>query len=308
MLLFMRGAPPRAPRLKALASPRSGAKFGAIFAALGEICGLASARRMCRRMRSALFVLLLSLLAGCVGGPQQGSLRAHWPKAKELRSAASAAARSPRTWAPLTAAALFAATGVDDDLSDWLADERPLFGSDAARASDRMRDAAVAGYLLTALAVPSEGSSARLSALGVGIVALYGQGAVIGGGKELSARRRPDDSNHKSFPSGHAGTTSAAATLGRQHLAYIDMPPAARTALVFGFEGLAVGTAWARVEARKHYATDVLAGYALGHFTAAFLHKAFLETALPRSELVFQPIDGGGAIRLTLPLAGHRDY
>ena len=41
MLLFMRGVPPRAPRLRALARTRTGAKSGAIFAALGEICGLA---------------------------------------------------------------------------------------------------------------------------------------------------------------------------------------------------------------------------------------------------------------------------
>ena len=45
MLLFMRGVPPRAPRLRALASTRTGAKSGAIFAALGEICGLAQPDR-----------------------------------------------------------------------------------------------------------------------------------------------------------------------------------------------------------------------------------------------------------------------
>ena len=40
ILLFMRGVPPRAPRLRALTSTRTGAKSGAIFAALGEKCGL----------------------------------------------------------------------------------------------------------------------------------------------------------------------------------------------------------------------------------------------------------------------------
>jgi membrane-associated phospholipid phosphatase len=34
--------------------------------------------------------------------------------------------------------------------------------------------------------------------------------------------------------------------------------------------------AWARVEARKHYPSDVLAGAALGHFLTAFIHDAFL--------------------------------
>jgi membrane-associated phospholipid phosphatase len=39
---------------------------------------------------------------------------------------------------------------------------------------------------------------------------------------------------------------------------------------------LASGVAWARVEARVHYPSDVLFGAALGHFLAAFIHDAFL--------------------------------
>ena len=263
-------------------------------------------RSLRRRMRLAPFILLSSLLAGCAGVPQPGPLQAHWPNSERLRSAANEAARRPKTWLPLAAAVLMSATGVDKELSDWLADETPLFGTDAAKASDRLRDAAVAGYLLTALAGPSENASQRFTTLSVGVIALYSQGAMVAGLKELGARRRPDATNRNSFPSGHTGTASAAATLGRQRLAHIDMPATAQTALALGFEGLAIGTAWARVEARKHYATDVLAGYALGHFVAAFAQRAFLETLLPQAELAFQPMRGGGAIRLTLPLAGPR--
>lgn len=43
-----------------------------------------------------------------------------------------------------------------------------------------------------------------------------------------------------------------------------------------GLAGLAVGTAWARVEARKHYPADVLAGLSPGHFISAFVGDAFL--------------------------------
>jgi hypothetical protein len=42
------------------------------------------------------------------------------------------------------------------------------------------------------------------------------------------------------------------------------------------FYSLAVGTAWARVEAKKHFPSDVLAGAALGSFISAFVHDAFL--------------------------------
>jgi hypothetical protein len=50
--------------------------------------------------------------------------------------------------------------------------------------------------------------------------------------------------------------------------------------LTEGFKGLAaaltVGTAYARVEARQHFPSDVLAGAALGHFIGVFADEAFL--------------------------------
>ena len=335
----------------------------------------------------------MALLGGCAGNPQQVPRAADWPDARELRAAAGDAAKNPRTWAPLAGAALLAATGLDDSVSDWMADEAPLFGSGAGKASDRLRDAAVAGYLLTALArihhqlpaadadalalrgcAPSSrfdvlsstptsssgprdqagrrldalttkvgdgcglaapGDSAgekrsaelavrgsacretrvrtrspscrraggRLVRLGVGVVTLYAQGAVVEGLKEVSSRRRPDRSDRLSFPSGHTGTASAASTMAMQNLAYIDMPPSARMVLALGFEGLAIGTGWARVEARKHFVADILAGYAVGHFLAAFAQGAFIDRALPGAQVAFQPIDRGGAIRLTFPVS-----
>jgi hypothetical protein len=39
---------------------------------------------------------------------------------------------------------------------------------------------------------------------------------------------------------------------------------------------LAMSVGWARVEAGRHHPADVLAGMALGHFMAVFIHDAFL--------------------------------
>ena len=244
------------------------------------------------------------MLSGCAGVPQQGSRGAHWPDAGELGAAAVAAAKQPRTWAPLAGAALLAAAGVDDEVADWLADERPLFGSHAADASDKLRNAAVASYLLSALAAPSDTAADKLSGLGVGIAALYVQGAVVGGLKEVSGRRRPNNANNKSFPSGHAGSASAAATLARHNLDYMDMPTPVRHAAVVGLEAMAIGTGWARMEARKHYAADVLAGYAVGHFVASFAQLAFIENRLPGAQVAFYPMGRGGVLRLTVPITG----
>ena len=251
--------------------------------------------------RSALMLLLV--VGGCAGVPQEGSSGTHWSDARELRSAAVAAAKNPRTWGPLAAAALVSAVGVDDDLSDWIADEQPLFGSDAADTSDTLRDVALASYLVSALAVPSDTATNKLSDLGVGIATLYAQGALVSGLKEVTRRRRPNYSNRLSLPSGHTATASAASTLAMHNLARIDMPSSMRTTAAVGLEAVVIGTGWARVEARKHFAADVLAGYAVGHFMAAFAQAAFIDRRLPGAQVAFYPVEGGGAIRLTVPIA-----
>ncbi len=52
------------------------------------------------------------------------------------------------------------------------------------------------------------------------------------------------------------------------------------------------------------YLLTALAGYALGQFVAAFAQRAFLEPSPTGAEPAFQPMDGGAAIRLTMPLTG----
>ena len=59
---------------------------------------------------------------------------------------------------------------------------------------------------------------------------------------------------------------------------------------------LGAATAWARVEAGAHFPTDVLAGAALGNFTALLIHDAFLGKDFPVN---VQP-DAKGGMALTL--------
>lgn len=105
-------------------------------------------------------------------------------------------------------------------------------------------------------------------------------GALSYGIKELVGRARPAESEsalqfepfsgHSSFPSGH--TTSAFSIVTPWVLYYRD-----RTPLVWGLYALPVGTAMARMERDKHWASDVVAGAALGTFVSAWLvrrHRA----------------------------------
>jgi membrane-associated phospholipid phosphatase len=83
-------------------------------------------------------------------------------------------------------------------------------------------------------------------------------GAAFGisyGLKELVNERRPDNSDDKSFPSGHAAVSfAAAATLENRYGWKVGIPAFALASFVSA----------ARVEARKHHWYDVVAGGAIG--------------------------------------------
>ena len=55
----------------------------------------------------------------------------------------------------------------------------------------------------------------------------------------------------------------------------------AKTAAHIGLFTVEAGTAWGRVEADRHYPSDVLVGMAIGHFIAEFFDYAFLGLGNP---------------------------
>lgn len=80
-------------------------------------------------------------------------------------------------------------------------------------------------------------------------------GGVSYGLKELVHERRPDGSDNKSFPSGHAAVSfAAAASLENRYGWKVGLPAFALASFVGA----------ARVEARKHHWYDVAAGAAIG--------------------------------------------
>jgi hypothetical protein len=244
----------------------------------------------------APWVATIAILSGCAGRTPETAWGARWPSGGELAEAAVSAARSPATWAPLAGAAVLSIGDLDEDLSDWGADHQPLFGADAAPASDDLRSAAKAAWLITALATPSENLTGKAGGLAVGAATLLLEDAVTDAIKNTAHRRRPDGSDDRSFSSGHAGTASAAATLARRNLDYLAVAPWLDATLRVGFHGIAFGTGWARVEAQKHHVTDVLAGYAVGHFLAAFMHETFMRSAASPMQVHFRPLGDGGAL------------
>ena len=193
---------------------------------------------------------------------------------------------------------VFGVTDLDDEVSEWAAREQPLFGRGAEDASDSLRNLAVGSYLLTAFIVPSDSAASRASGLAVGLSTVALERGTVAGLKAVSGRTRPDGSDEASFPSGHTSMATATASMAAANMAYVDAADWLLHSSRVGLYGMAAATGWARVEAEKHYPSDVLAGYAIGSFIARFMDGAFLSSGGhdPSMQISAAPLPGGAAL------------
>ena len=94
--------------------------------------------------------------------------------------------------------------------------------------------------------------------------------------KSESGRERPDASDTRSFPSGHASAAFTYASQTSYNIDAMGLPRPAARGMKIGFRTLAAGSAWARVEGGKHYPSDVLFSAALSNFLTVFINEALL--------------------------------
>lgn len=140
-----------------------------------------------------------------------------------------------------------------------------LFAASPAAARDTeawddASDIARGALIVAAFGIPAvQGDWKGDLQAGLSIGAAYGVTAAL---KETFPERRPDGSDNRSFPSRHASLSfAAAATLHNRYGWKVGVP----AQIVAGFVGLA------RVEARKHYWYDVVAGAAIGEASGFLL-------------------------------------
>jgi len=255
---------------------------------------------------------LVLVMSGCgtlPNGHGWGQDATLWPGFHRLGRAAIQAAIDPVTWVPTAGATVFAVDHFDKRVSNWASEHTPIFGSKstANRDSTILLDITCGGTVVTAMAAPSgpELGSWTLNKLkggGVEIGAAATAGGVTNLLKQAVGRERPDGSSNTSFPSGHSTGAFACAALGGQNIRTLPLPKSAELAVRGGFLVLATGTAWARVEAKRHYPSDVLAGAAIGNFVARFIHDAFLgvDLHLPPVDVLFAPSRDGLVVGLSL--------
>jgi membrane-associated phospholipid phosphatase len=254
-------------------------------------------------------LLVLGGTGGCASlpdGPAWVGAATLTPGWERIRASAANAARDPHVWVPLAGAVVFQIDDWDREVADWARRERPLFGSqrNAVRWSDDLRSASSLAYVATVLLTPSGDSTDewftnKAKGLAVGTAARAATSQATNALKRGTDRTRPDGSRSPSFPSGHTSAAAVNTRLASRNLRFIDMPDRTRRALDVGLVALTAGTSWARIEAGKHYPSDVLVGMALGNFFAVFIIDAFLGgPADARRGVAVEAMPGGIALRI----------
>jgi len=258
----------------------------------------------------SLLVLLASLTAGCSTLPngQRWGEDVSFPNWEKLKSTAWKAARDPQTWVPLAGALVLSVGDLDEDLSDWAVRETPLFGSEnsAEDASDDMRTALGVTTIVSALATPGgEGSAewagAKFKGLLVEASAAVLTSSATDGLKDLTKRDRPNGRPDNSFPSAHSSEAFSFATLTSRNIDAMNFSPVTKKVMRYSANTVAGLTAWARVEAEKHYPTDVLVGAALGHFISAVIHDSMMGLDSPVQVGVQLDGNNGGMLTFHMP-------
>ena len=191
-------------------------------------------------------------------------------------------------WVPLAAAAVFAATNADHEVSDRAIEHKPIFGSteNAADWADGLSTGLVASAVVTSFALRDD----NYQPLVTDLLALGSAYAFSAGMKRAVGRTRPDGWNDLSFPSLHATSAFAGANITARNLATLDVGNAdfIQPVLV----AFATASAWGRIEGARHYPSDVLAGAAIGNFFAG-VANAFVEDRRAVSVSYVPTIDGG---------------
>jgi membrane-associated phospholipid phosphatase len=265
-----------------------------------------------RHTSMLIVVFSLSATTGCgtlANGRRWGQDAFSRVGPKTVTHAAQDAFFDLQTLLPAAGAIIFAASDLDQEVSDWATDHTPLFGSQetAQEVSDYLRGTLWAEAFATLIATPSGSEAepwldAKAKGLAVEGLAIGVTAGVTQGLKQLTDRTRPDGTDDLSFPSGHASSSFAAAILANRNLASIPLSPWVKYSLHISNILLASGAAWGRVEGGQHFPSDVLAGAALGHFLSAFIHDACI--GIPKADrfqLVIMPSKGGAMAYLYVP-------
>lgn len=193
---------------------------------------------------------------------------------------------SAHVWVPVVAAGTIHWAGWDGKISRWAYDENVIFDNhnDSSSWSDTINNILKYEMWITPLLTPSQDEESSLKAWawrkGKGYVAigLATRTADLSHDviSKYAKRLRPNRQDHLSFPSGHSTQAGARNMLISKNLDEIDMHRYLRTGLKTINTGLAGTVLLARIEAKRHYPSDVLMGYSIGSFFSGFVYDTLM--------------------------------
>jgi hypothetical protein len=222
------------------------------------------------------------LLMSCASGRSDylGSSTTLSPGWHTIGESMANAVRDPNVWGALLGAAMLQVDDVDRQISEELREETPLFGNNANanERSDDLRSLTSVAYIGTALLTEAPAQqwwSTKARLLGMEWLTVQSTRYVTTGLKTLTKRDRPNERDDESFPSGHTSRATIQAQMANLNVDYLPISDSTGLVIETGFNSLAALTGWARVEAGLHYPSDVLAGWALGHFMS-HLGRSFI--------------------------------
>ena len=200
-----------------------------------------------RGMKAIIMMVCLVLLAAPASKAQDEPGRS--PACEDLHWNA--------TWTILAVGAVGTAVAmIDDEIipsGDRHPDRELGFVLDAGNVYGEWR--LVGGMCFASLAYGALADDARIAALGVDLTrSFFATGLVTGALKFSVNRHRPNGGEH-SFPSGHTSSAASTVVVLWRHLGWQAGVPAA---IMTGITGAA------RIEAQKHYLSDVIAGATIG--------------------------------------------
>ena len=212
-----------------------------------------------------LALVVIALTSGCATTSNNGT----WDR---IVAGSYSSLKQESVWVPLAAAAVFAATSADDEVSEWARERHPLFHSKGSARS--WSDWLSGGLFISALTTSVVQRDESWQPLATDLLVLSSAYAFSAGVKEIADRARPDLTNDLSFPSLHATSAFTAAQITARNVSALDLSN--EHTVRAGLFTAASAAAWARVEAGKHFPSDVLVGAAIGNFFAG-VGNAFLE-------------------------------
>ncbi|MFC2088527.1 phosphatase PAP2 family protein [Calditrichota bacterium] len=223
-----------------------------------------------------IFILLL----GCGSTTKLHKKKENNSCWQKIESAAIDAIQNPNVWVPLVSTAVTQIGDVNKNISSTGWEDTPVFGSqkNARNFSNYFLYASVATYVTITLFTQGSNDSVfwsdfKKQNILTGVLSFPSTISLTELLKETVHRQRPDNSDYLSFPSGHTSTVAVSNILTQKNIRHLMHSNDLFNFLQYIPTGLTLATAWARIEAKRHYLSDTFAGMALGNFWGLFFSK-----------------------------------